>query len=60
MDSKFAWLPVIARTWRTRVYTRALVWMQSYTVDEKGEKSVNRLGFFSYEYVGSFFRFRRY
>lgn len=59
MTIKFAWLPVVARTWRPSP-TKAIVWMQAYGVDESGVKSVRRLGFFSYEYCGSFFRFNRH
>lgn len=29
MNIKFAWLPVVARTWRPTP-TKALVWMQAY------------------------------
>ena len=45
---KYAWLPKHVSTWRPHG-TTAIIWLQSYYVNERGSYCRN-LGFFSYEF----------
>ncbi len=54
MKKKYALMPRVAITWRPSS-TRAIIWLQSYIVDEKGYKRIDHLGLFSYEFSGSLF-----
>lgn len=47
VNFKFAWFPIIVKTWRPRG-TKALIWLQKYSI-QNGEKSCNYLGLFSKE-----------
>lgn len=46
---KYAWIPVIVKTWRPRG-TKAIIWLQSYYKNSMGTSYCLRLGLFSYEF----------
>ena len=51
---KYAWLPKIAATWRPNP-SRAVIWLQSYSEDAQGYKSISHKGLFAYEFRGRLF-----
>ncbi len=44
---KYAWIPCIAQTWSSNT-DHAVIWLQSYSTDKTGYKTIGHIGFFGF------------